>query len=62
MSRKKRLTELEKFYKALEGIDFTKITEEDINTAISIAIRQSKVAEYERQIEELKQKIEELNN
>lgn len=62
MAKGKRLTELEKFSKALEGIDFTKITEEEINTAIAKAIKQSKVAEYERQIEELKQRIEELNN
>lgn len=62
MGKGKRLTEIEKFNKAIEGVDFSKITEEEIQKAIAKAIRQSKVAEYERQIEELKQKIEELNN
>lgn len=61
MAKGKRLTEIEKFEKLLNEIDFTKITEEEINTSISEVIKKSKIAEYKRQIEELNNKIAELN-
>lgn len=60
MAKGKRLTELEKFHKAVSEIDFTKISTEELNATIDAAIKTSKKAELQKQIDELQKQMEEL--
>lgn len=60
MAKGKRLTELEKFQKAVSEIDFTKISTEELNATIDAAIKTSKRVELQKRIDELQKQMEEL--
>lgn len=60
MAKGKRLTEIEKFQKAVEGIDFTKIEVEELNAVVADCMKQSKKAAIQKQIDELQAQLEQL--
>lgn len=60
MSKGKRLTELEKFKKACEAIDFTKVDErelDDVYVACMSKAKAAKKAAIEKQIAELQKQL-----
>ena len=60
MSRKK-VTELEKFKKACEVIDFTQISVEELNNTLATFQKISEKASIQKKIDELQAKLNELN-